>query len=59
MNFLFLVYKSVDVRCTLAFAEANCRSHNSSTEYSVQAIVFLLASNLCGKAEAKLRVSDA
>lgn len=60
MSFLFPAYRTVHVWCTLDLPKANCRSHNSSTEYSVQRMVFLLASNSCGIAEeAKLRMSGA
>lgn len=58
MSFLSPAHRTVHVRCTLALPKANCRSHNSSTEYSVRRMVFLFASNSCGIAEeAKLRQS--
>lgn len=60
MSFLSPAHRTVHVRWTLALPKANCRSHNSSTEYSVRRMVFLFASNSCGIAEeAKLRVSGA
>jgi len=54
MSFLFPAYRTVYVRCTLALSKVNCKSHNSSTEYSVRRIVFLLALNSCGKAESEV-----